>query len=284
MSIAQALANIKVLTRQEARELGRNHYFNGVPCLQGHLDFRDVRSSGCMECARLFYRSKTQVNRDIRTYEVGIRQTARELGNTHYFTGLPCEEGHICKRYVNDAKCFHCVSTRNKLKKAKNRKIYLGPPIPDDVKNLLKLEKQKKYRNANKERIFKTQQRYQLSAKGKLHRRKKRQQLWKTDPIYRLTCLMSKSITRGLRTGKESKSWKELVNFTVVDLKQHLENKFTCEMNWDNHGTYWHIDHKRPLSWFKLEDKAEFETCWSLDNLQPLEKSLNLAKNNKYEG
>ena len=57
-------------------------------------------------------------------------------------------------------------------------------------------------------------------------------------------------------------------------------------MNWDNHGTYWHIDHIKPKSWFKYDsaEHPEFKQCWSLENLQPLEAEKNLAKSNKYEG
>ena len=57
-------------------------------------------------------------------------------------------------------------------------------------------------------------------------------------------------------------------------------------MNWSNHGTYWHIDHIKPKSWFKYEstDDEAFIKCWSLDNLQPLEAQINITKGNRYEG
>ena len=29
---------------------------------------------------------------------------------------------------------------------------------------------------------------------------------------------------------------------------KYLESQFTPEMNWDNYGTYWEIDHIHPLS------------------------------------
>lgn len=48
-------------------------------------------------------------------------------------------------------------------------------------------------------------------------------------------------------------------------------------MNWNNYGIYWEIDHIIPKSLFNFsctEDK-EFQVCWSLLNLRPLEKSLN---------
>lgn len=55
-------------------------------------------------------------------------------------------------------------------------------------------------------------------------------------------------------------------------------------MNWNNYGSYWVIDHKKPKSLFKYynpEDQA-FRDCWCLANLQPLEVKENLNKSNKF--
>ena len=48
-------------------------------------------------------------------------------------------------------------------------------------------------------------------------------------------------------------------------------------MTWDNYGTYWEVDHIKPLS---LCDA--FEEAWQLSNLQPLTCSENRSKGNKY--
>jgi len=85
---------------------------------------------------------------------------------------------------------------------------------------------------------------------------------------------------------KKDRKWEKLLGYTTEELKKHLENLFTPDMNWDNYGTYWHIDHIRPKSWFSftsVEDLA-FRECWALSNLQPLEAKKNLSKNNRYEG
>jgi hypothetical protein len=52
-------------------------------------------------------------------------------------------------------------------------------------------------------------------------------------------------------------------------------------MNWENYGSYWHLDHVTPLSWFK-ED--ELNKAWTLSNLQPLKAILNYSKGNRYKG
>jgi len=86
----------------------------------------------------------------------------------------------------------------------------------------------------------------------------------------------------GLKAGRQ---WETLVNFTVDQLKQHLEKLFTPEMTWENYGTYWHIDHKIPIAVFNYEkpEDIDFRLCWSLKNLQPLEKIENIKKKDKLE-
>lgn len=76
----------------------------------------------------------------------------------------------------------------------------------------------------------------------------------------------------------------DLVGYSVEELRAHLESQFKPGMNWGNYGTHWHIDHKKPVSWFQYSSSTDqsFIECWSLNNLQPLEKHLNLSKSNRY--
>jgi hypothetical protein len=65
----------------------------------------------------------------------------------------------------------------------------------------------------------------------------------------------------------------------------HLEKLFTPEMSWENYGTYWSIDHKAPVAVFNFEKPTdvEFRLCWSIKNLQPLEKIANIKKGKKVD-
>lgn len=89
-----------------------------------------------------------------------------------------------------------------------------------------------------------------------------------------------RSALNGLKNGM---SWEDIVGYTIIDLKTHLEKQFTEGMSWDNYGD-WHIDHIKPISLFKIKKigDEEFIKCWSLNNLQPLWKKDNLSKYNKY--
>jgi hypothetical protein len=125
--------------------------------------------------------------------------------------------------------------------------------------------------------------------KDYLERNKERIKEWRKNnskinkeknPLYKLQCnlrsLISKSITRqGYR--KTSKS-KEILGCDYIELKQHLESKFTEGMNWDNYGK-WHIDHIYPSSLAETEE--EIIRLNHFTNLQPLWAEDNIRKGNK---
>ena len=106
----------------------------------------------------------------------------------------------------------------------------------------------------------------------------------KENPKLKLDNNVSNIIWRCLKGNKMNKSWKYLVNFTLQDLTHHLEKQFDDKMSWQNYGSYWHLDHIVPKSWFPYETAEEqaFKNCWGLANLQPLEAKENWSKNNKW--
>lgn len=80
-----------------------------------------------------------------------------------------------------------------------------------------------------------------------------------------------------LGTSKEGKT-NELLGYSALDLKEHIEKQFTYGMSWNNWGE-WHIDHIKPVSRFDKSEKMSIIN--SLDNLQPLWAKDNLTKSNK---
>jgi hypothetical protein len=94
------------------------------------------------------------------------------------------------------------------------------------------------------------------------------------------------AIRKSLKTGAKSRiHWELLVGYTASELKIHIEKQFTPEMSWQNHGTYWHIDHKVPVSAFNFtsSDDIDFKRCWSLKNLQPLKATDNISKHDRLD-
>lgn len=93
-------------------------------------------------------------------------------------------------------------------------------------------------------------------------------------------CMRSRMNQSLIKGAKAYRHWELLVGYTIDQLKSHLERKFTPEMTWENHGTYWHIDHIVPVAAFNYftPDDIDFKKCWSLRNLQPLESMTNFRK------
>lgn len=77
--------------------------------------------------------------------------------------------------------------------------------------------------------------------------------------------------------------------YTLKELKTHIESLWEPWMNWENYGSYnkdyptWQIDHIIPqskLPFDKFEDE-NFQKCWALSNLRPLDTIANIKKSNK---
>lgn len=115
---------------------------------------------------------------------------------------------------------------------------------------------------------------------NKYHRR-----LREENPKLRLDQNTCNLVGQSLKGKKAGRKWETLVGYTLKDLIIHLENKFDRNMTWENYGSYWHVDHIKPRSLFQYvySTDSEFKKCWALENLQPLEKTLNLKKRNTFE-
>nr|CAI9752059.1 hypothetical protein YSBCXYJI_YSBCXYJI_CDS_0157 [Caudoviricetes sp.] len=131
---------------------------------------------------------------------------------------------------------------------------------------------EKNYIKEHKNQIKQYQKNYRKDNAEKLHimevERHNRNKLNKS---------ISVSINKSLQGFKLGRHWENLLNYTLQQLKEHLESQFTPEMNWDNYGSYWEIDHIIPQNLFNITDEncLDFKICWSLLNLRSLEKSLN---------
>ncbi len=69
--------------------------------------------------------------------EIISLKDARNIRQSWYFTGIPCRNGHTCKRYVSGARCSQCTvnisinyekNNRDKVKRKRHKKQ--GLPIP----------------------------------------------------------------------------------------------------------------------------------------------------------
>lgn len=94
---------------------------------------------------------------------------------------------------------------------------------------------------------------------------------------------VSNRISKAVKNHKSLKSDKtmKLTGCSLNELINWLEYQFDSHMNWENYGTYWHIDHVSPVASFKLSDKQSQQRCFYWENLQPLKASSNIKKSSK---
>jgi 5-methylcytosine-specific restriction endonuclease McrA len=71
----------------------------------------------------------------------------------------------------------------------------------------------------------------------------------------------------------------EILGCTFEEFKVYLESKFDENMNWENQGSYWQMDHIIPISSAKSEEDVYRLNHYT--NFQPLYWKDNLSKGNK---
>jgi len=138
-------------------------------------------------------------------------------------------------------------------------------------------EYRKLYKQKNREKILEYGRNYRKNNKEKAN--KYHRERGKTDIKFRLNRNTTNAIGRSLKQKKAGRKWETLVGYTLQDLMKRLEYQFDENMNWNNYGSYWEIDHIKPKSLFNIED---FKMAWALGNLQPLEVHKNRVKHNNY--
>lgn len=101
----------------------------------------------------------------------------------------------------------------------------------------------------------------------------------KDDPAVKLTHGIQKRMSQVIRGGCP-RDWRVLLGYDPRLLVPHLEALFEPWMSWENYGTEWHVDHRRPVSSFNLPE--QIRECWALSNLRPLRALDNLQKGAKW--
>ena len=201
------------------------------------------------------------------------------------------------KKYYEDnkeQKKKYREENKEKLKEL-NKKYY------EDNKEQIK-EQKKKYREENKEKIKELNKNYYEENKDKIkeyqkkHREDNKEKVkerenkyknnrYRTDINFRVSKCIRRSIYRmfigGVKTGKSM----ELLGCDINFIIEHLESQFTDEMNWENHGDIWHIDHIKPMAKFNNLSTCPIEQrlCSNWRNLQPLLVNDNLEKSDKWD-
>lgn len=113
---------------------------------------------------------------------------------------------------------------------------------------------------------YQKQNRSQINA----HRRKR----WAEDEEFKINVTLRNRINECIKKYNHNKkdTFRQELGCSVSEFIKHLESQFDSKMNWQNHGTYWEIDHIIPLS-----KGGSFH----FTNTQPLTWVENRSKSNK---
>jgi hypothetical protein len=145
-----------------------------------------------------------------------------------------------------------------------------------------RLKYYKQYREENKEYYRKYCHSHYHSNKD-LYREWNRNQ-YNNNIEYKIKHIVSSRIGHALKTFNDLKQNKtiEYLGCSIGEYMVYLESKFTSDMTWENQGTYWEIDHIKPIDKFNLTNPDELFECFHYLNTQPLYWKYNREKSNKF--
>lgn len=236
------------------------------------------------------------------------RAEALRAGDKFFFSGKPCNRGHIALRYVKRG-CVVCSEEQRNRWSAENAEHHKKLQAdwykankehhyaygqkwrrdnPDKARLLhlrwkatnrdryLALRKASRQKDANKET-------------ARLYDRKRYHLKRKMDPAYRLHSKIRGEIHRYLKrngTDKAGRQWEMLVGYTKDQLIQRLKATVPEGFTWQDYlDGKLHLDHIVPVTAFNVTspDDIDFRRCWDLSNLQLLPVSDNCSKGAKLE-
>jgi hypothetical protein len=156
----------------------------------------------------------------------------------------------------------------------------------DDVEWIRKRTEQRRaWNNANREykkqrqrewtRAYREKHPDKYKEKCRANRRKQA-----SKPLNRIISNVRKRFRDVLRGKRPARA---VVGCSKTELEAHLQSQFTKQMQWNNYGTYWHVDHIVPVSHFDLTNPEHVKLVHHYTNLRPMEAVANMRKSNKIE-
>ena len=169
--------------------------------------------------------------------------------------------------------------SKAKVAKEKENRVLTSRQKSDseryELNKELRRQQCKEYYKKNREKI--KQQRAQFHIENS-ENRKEQQKKRRENPDFRMESTLRRRARRCFIYGPRSK---EILGCTIHFLKlwfKYLFTKIDPYMTLENHGSYWEIDHVKPVSSFDLKNDDDVKVCFNWRNISPLEKSMNRAK------
>lgn len=234
------------------------------------------------------------------------RSVARAIGQSFYFSGVPCKKGHLGWRSVGSSNCAECLAEHRSRPEVKAKLVACqkqrmqNPEVRKKANaakrryhhenreaELAKMrERNRAYYLANSERIKDQVRSYQAkeSENRKAYKAQWQRDVLKRRPEYAAMASMRKLVARVCERIKKNR--RELgrtvsaLGYSTVEFRMHIERQFLHGMSWANRSE-WHIDHIIPLATFDLTDPDERRAANALSNLRPIWAADNMAKSDK---
>ena len=94
---------------------------------------------------------------------------------------------------------------------------------------------------------------------------------YRNDTKYRLSIVLRTRLRSALKKGIKKTSAVGSLGCSLEEFKKYIEKMFKPGMGWDNWSYRgWHLDHKKPISYFDLTNKEELQKALHYTNLQPM--------------
>ena len=190
-----------------------------------------------------------------------------------------CKECHRIYRRENEEKINFNSKNYYKLNKINHKERC--KEWRKNNENYFETYRAQYYKN-NRETLLEKSKEYQTNNRDKHTEYIKNR--YQTDINFRLRKKLTTTLWNNLNKQKTSKllSINILLGCTIEECKQHLTSKFKPEMNWNNHGDVWEVDHIVPCSNYDLTDVEQQKQCFHYSNLQPLFKTTSIAESFGY--
>jgi len=207
-------------------------------------------------------------------------------------------KANSCKDGLN-SNCIVCIKIKQATYRSKNKRNCKGDILKEKALKYYYgnrnecLIKMKEYRDNNKDKVKKIKKEYRDNNKDKVKEYSRdyflknresvlaKNRAWNKNNKHIVTWRsILKSHLKRLGKPKEGKTI-DVLGYSALELKEHLEKLFTEGMSWDNHGE-WHVDHKIPISSFSSDTSPAVVNA--LSNLQPLWATTREINGVIYEG
>jgi hypothetical protein len=145
----------------------------------------------------------------------------------------------------------------------------------------------KQYKEKHKEEISEYNHNYNLENREQIQQRQTENQRKRRDnENIKLSKRLRNYLTKILKKKCKVKCDRLIVErygCNNIFFKQWIESQFNENMNWENYGKYWHIDHINPCCMFDLTKDKDQKESFHWSNLRPLEIIDNQKKTNKLD-